>query len=97
MNTWNLGGIIYIYILYRLGDRTETCGSRACISLGVDISPSTETLNFLFERKELMSLIFSAENFNVNNVYSRPGCQDLSDTFFDIHEYHLRRHVFIEI
>jgi hypothetical protein len=30
-----------------LGDRTEPCGTPACIFLGMDISPSTETLNFL--------------------------------------------------
>jgi hypothetical protein len=40
--------------LYNVGDRTEPCGTPACISLGVDISPSTETLNFLCERNELM-------------------------------------------
>jgi hypothetical protein len=32
--------------------------------LGVESSPSTETLNFLSERKELISLITWFENFN---------------------------------
>jgi hypothetical protein len=30
-------------MLYNVGDRRETCGTPACISLGVDISPSTVT------------------------------------------------------
>jgi hypothetical protein len=29
------------------GGQDEPCGTPACISLGVDISPLTETLNFL--------------------------------------------------
>jgi hypothetical protein len=45
-----------MYKLYSVGDRTEPCGTRAFISLGVDISPSTETLNFLCERNELVQL-----------------------------------------
>jgi adenine-specific DNA methylase len=81
MNSWALGGIIYIYILYRVGDRTEPCGTPAYISLGVDISPSTETLNFLFERKELLSLIIPAENSNFDHLYSRPRCQVVSKAF----------------
>jgi hypothetical protein len=56
MNSWSLGGS-FTYILYRVGDRTEPYGTPACISLGVDILPSTETLNFLYERKELISWI----------------------------------------
>jgi hypothetical protein len=39
-----------MYKLYSVGDRTEPCGTPACIYLGVDISPSTETLNFRCER-----------------------------------------------
>jgi hypothetical protein len=39
------------------GRQGKPCGTPACISLGVDISPSTETPNFLRERKELISLI----------------------------------------
>jgi hypothetical protein len=40
-------GVSFIYTLYNVGDRTEPCGIPACMSLSVDISPSTETLNFL--------------------------------------------------
>jgi hypothetical protein len=36
-----------MYKLYRVGDRTELCGTPACMYLGMDISPSTETLNCL--------------------------------------------------
>jgi hypothetical protein len=50
-------------------DRTEPSGTPARISLGVDISPSTETLNLRFERKELMSLTKPVENFSLENLY----------------------------
>jgi hypothetical protein len=40
-------GAYNFYILYNVGDRTEPCGTPAFISLAADISPSTETLNFL--------------------------------------------------
>jgi hypothetical protein len=72
----------HLYI-YRVGDRTEPCGTPAFTSLGVDISSSTETLNFLFERKELISLIIPAENSSFDNlrVYSRPGCHVVSKAF----------------
>jgi hypothetical protein len=48
-----------MYKLYRVGDRTEPCGTLACMYsyFGVDIPPSTETMNFLCERNELISLI----------------------------------------
>jgi predicted GNAT superfamily acetyltransferase len=32
-------------------DRTEHCGTPACISVGVEISPSEDALNFLYKRK----------------------------------------------
>jgi hypothetical protein len=38
-------GVLFIYRLYNVGDRTKPCGSPTCTSLGVDISRSTETLN----------------------------------------------------
>jgi hypothetical protein len=50
-----------MYKLYSVGDRTEPCGTPACMYLGVDISPSTETLNFLCERNTLISLIKKKE------------------------------------
>jgi hypothetical protein len=54
IDTGCLGCIIYI--LYNVGDRTEPCGTPAYISLGVNISSSHETPNFLWERKEFTSL-----------------------------------------
>jgi hypothetical protein len=42
-----LGRMICMYILSNIGGRMEPCGTSACMSLGVDISPSTESLNFL--------------------------------------------------
>jgi hypothetical protein len=76
-----LGHIIYIYILYKVGDRTEPCGTPAYISLGVGISPMNETLNFLWERKEPISLIRVIENFNLDNLYSKPMCHVVSKAF----------------
>jgi hypothetical protein len=61
-------------VISKRRDSAEPCGTSACISLGGDISPSTETLNFLFERNELISLIIPIENSNVDNLYSKPGC-----------------------
>jgi hypothetical protein len=60
--TPRLWGASFIYKLYRVGDRTEPCSTPDCISLVVDISPSTEILTFLFERNELISLIKMVEN-----------------------------------
>jgi hypothetical protein len=53
----------------------------ARISLGVDISPSTETMNLRCERKELMSLIKLVENSNLDNLYSKPECHVVSKDF----------------
>jgi hypothetical protein len=70
-----------MYILKSVGDRTEPCGTPACITLGVDISPSTETLNFICERKEPISLIKLVENSNLDNLYSKPECHVVSKAF----------------
>ena len=43
-------------------------GIPACICLGVNISPSTETLNFLSETKELISVTLLTEKFYLNAV-----------------------------
>jgi type II secretory pathway component PulL len=56
----------------------ELGGTPACISLGADISSSIETLNFQFERKELISLITLAENANFDSLYSKPEFQVVS-------------------
>jgi hypothetical protein len=52
-----------------------------CISLGVDISPLTKTLNFLWERKELISVIRLVEIFNSDNLYSKPRCHVVARAF----------------
>jgi hypothetical protein len=57
-----------MYKLYNVGDRTEPCGIPAFILLGVDISPSIETLNFLWGRNKLISLIKLTVNSNLNNL-----------------------------
>jgi hypothetical protein len=74
-------GASIIYMLYKVGDRTEPWGTSARISLGIDISPSTETLNLLRERKELMSWIKLVENSNLDNLYSKPDCHAVSKAF----------------
>jgi hypothetical protein len=75
MKTWpEGGGVTFIYVLYHVGDRTESWGTSACISLGVEILPSSETLNFLCERKELISLIRLAEKSNLYSLHSKTGC-----------------------
>ena len=38
------------------------------IYLSVDILPSTETLNFLFDRKELINLAVLTKNCNSDNI-----------------------------
>jgi hypothetical protein len=60
--------------MVQCGGEDGTFYTPSFISLGVDISPSTETLNFLRETKELMSLIRLIENFNSDNLYSKPRC-----------------------
>ena len=70
-----------MYKLYNIGDRTEPWGTPAFISLGVDVSPSTETLNFLLERNDLISLTVLTEKFNLSNLYSNQGCQVVSNAF----------------
>jgi hypothetical protein len=69
------------HILYNVGDRMEPCGTPACISLVVDISPLTKTLNFLREIKELINLIRLNENFNSDNLHSNPRRHFVSKRF----------------
>jgi hypothetical protein len=49
--------------------------------LGVDISPSTETLNFLWERKEPISLIRLIKKCNLDNLYSKLRCHVVPKAF----------------
>jgi hypothetical protein len=44
-------GAYHLYILDNVGDRIESCGTPACLSLAVDVSPSTEILNFHSEKE----------------------------------------------
>jgi hypothetical protein len=44
----------------------EPCGTSGFVSLVVDVSPSTEVLNFLLEIKEL-SFITPVQNINLDN------------------------------
>jgi hypothetical protein len=69
---------MYVQVI-QCGGQDRTLWHPAFISLGVDISPSTETLNFLCERNEVISLIIirSVENSIVDNLYSKPGCHNV--------------------
>jgi hypothetical protein len=54
--------------LYRVGEREEPCSTPACMLLDLDISLSTENLNFHCKRNELISFINFVENCNLDNL-----------------------------
>jgi hypothetical protein len=58
MDTGCLGNIIYIITVK--GTRQDLLLRHLCIG----ISPTSEALNFLCERKDLLSLIFLIESYN---------------------------------
>jgi hypothetical protein len=64
-----------------VGERTKPFGVPAHLFLGADISPSTENLNYLCERKERISFIRLIENVNSDNLYSKLRCRILSKAF----------------
>jgi hypothetical protein len=72
-----------MYKLYRTGARTEPCGTPAVTCLGEERSPCTVNLNFLFVKKEPISLMRLIENCNSDSLYtrSRPGCHVVSKAF----------------
>jgi hypothetical protein len=70
-----------MYKLYSVGASTETCDTPACISLGVDNSPSTETLDFLLVKYELMSFVKFAGNCNFDILYSTQGMPSIPRDF----------------
>jgi hypothetical protein len=74
-------GASFVYILKRIGDRTEPCGTSGCISLGVDISSPTKTPNFRCEIKEPISLMKLVENSKFDNLCSKPECHVVSKAF----------------
>jgi hypothetical protein len=49
--------------------------------LDVNISASTETLNFLCDRCELISFIKLTKNCDFGNLYNKPGCYVVSKAF----------------
>jgi hypothetical protein len=50
------GGVIFMQI-YKAKNRTEPCGTSACIPLDADTSPSAQPPNLKFQRKELTKFI----------------------------------------
>jgi hypothetical protein len=67
-----------MYKLYSVENRTETCGTPACMYLGVDISPSSDTLKSFCERNELINLIKLVENLCVILHYISEQLSQLS-------------------
>jgi hypothetical protein len=65
-------GASFIYKMYSTRARTKPCGTLAAIFLDDEISPSTETLNFLLVKRDAISLTRLAQNCGSNNLYSRP-------------------------
>jgi hypothetical protein len=63
----------FIYILCSVGNRTEQhCGNSAFICHGIDISPLVETLNFLWGRKEVVSIvILLVKHSSLHNLYKK--------------------------
>jgi hypothetical protein len=78
MYTWCLRETSFMYKFYKVVYWTEACGTPTCISLGVNILPSTETWNFLFERSNVISLITEVGKVTLDNLYSKPGCHVVS-------------------
>jgi hypothetical protein len=72
-------------------------GTPVRISLGVDISPSTETLNLVCERKELIRSIKLVENSNLENLYSKRKSACGIKGLFDVQEHRGRRCIIVEI
>ena len=50
------GGVIYMQ-MYKAENRKEPRGTSACIPLDADISPSAQSPNYKFQRKELTNFI----------------------------------------
>jgi hypothetical protein len=75
-----------------VGDRSEPCGTLACIPFGVNISPSTD-LRFFF-LKELKSFIKFTETCNFGNFITSQGVM-LYERFLHIQDY--RSHIVVEI
>lgn len=75
MNTWcSEGGGIFTYKLHKVGSRTEFCSTSARISLGAEISVSTETFNFLFHSKMLTTFTILVKH-NFDNFYNMKMCE----------------------
>jgi hypothetical protein len=70
-----------ICVPYDNEDRTKPCSTSALISLGAEISPSTESINFLCERKALISLIGLAENYSLDSLFSKKARHVVSKAF----------------
>jgi len=59
----------------------EPCGTPASVFLGLDISPSTETLDCLWDIYELIRFIKFTESCNFDTLCNKPGCHVVSKAF----------------
>jgi hypothetical protein len=68
-------------MLYNVLDRTEPCGTPLVYPLAQIFHLQPKLLSFLWERKELISLIRLIEYFNSDKLYSKPRCHVVSKAF----------------
>lgn len=64
-----------------MGDRTLLCGTPDCISVRLQISPATVTLNILFDIKKLIFLTVLTKEFYFSKLYNKGGCYAVSKDF----------------
>jgi hypothetical protein len=67
-------------------DRKERCNTPVSISVGVEVLFLTEVLNFLFHRKDLISLIVLPKSLISGSHITNQGAMQCQ-RFFDIREY----------
>jgi len=72
-------GMSFVYIMNKVGDRQEPCGTPAFASRVVDKQFSYLTTNFLFSRNDLISLIWPIGMSIVCILYNKPSCHTVSN------------------
>jgi hypothetical protein len=75
----------------------EPYGTPASIYLGVEISPSIEALNFLWDKKELINLIKLNENCIFFQLAQQANVPCSVKGFLNIQELRSRRHSIVEV
>lgn len=75
-------GMSFIYMLKRIGPKTEPWGTPALMTLVLDRSLFTLTLKDMSIRKLLMILSIWSGNLYLSNLRRRPLCQTMSNALF---------------